>query len=53
MAPPGGLYGGMGPDTLFPERGESTDRATAVCDGCNVREECLSAALADPLTSGI
>ena len=45
--------GEMGTDTFFPERGESTDRATAVCEGRSVREECLSAALADPLSAGI
>ena len=44
---------GVGTDAFFPERGESTDRATAVCEGRSVREECLSAALADPLSAGI
>lgn len=37
---------GMGTDAFFPERGGSIDAATAVCEGCTVRDDCLSAALA-------
>ena len=35
----------MGTDTFFPVRGESSDPAKAVCEGCEVRTECLSEAL--------
>jgi WhiB family transcriptional regulator, redox-sensing transcriptional regulator len=44
---------GMGPDAFFPERGQSTAAALAVCEGCEVRSECLSTALADPDTQGV
>ena len=33
------------PDLFFPERGESTSEAKAVCFTCPVREECLEYAL--------
>jgi WhiB family transcriptional regulator, redox-sensing transcriptional regulator len=37
---------GCDPDLFFPERGESTGEAKAVCRGCAVRDECLEFALA-------
>ncbi len=36
---------GLDPDLFFPERGESTDEAKAVCASCTVREQCLKYAL--------
>jgi len=44
---------GMGTDAFFPERGGSGADAKAICVGCTVREDCLSAASADPGTLGI
>lgn len=35
----------LDPDLFFPERGESTFGAKAVCRGCVVRGECLEYAL--------
>ena len=37
---------GMGSDAFFPGHGGSTEVARAVCEGCVVRKDCLSAALA-------
>lgn len=37
---------GMDPDLFFPERGEPTQHARAVCAGCAVRIPCLEDALA-------
>jgi WhiB family transcriptional regulator, redox-sensing transcriptional regulator len=39
---------GMGTETFFVERGQSTDAARAICARCEVRAECLDAALAVP-----
>ncbi len=36
---------GMGPETFFPELGDSLDPARAVCATCTVRGPCLDAAL--------
>jgi WhiB family redox-sensing transcriptional regulator len=36
---------GVDPDLFFPERGASTKEAKAVCNGCEVRMECLEYAL--------
>lgn len=36
---------GVDPALLFPERGESTREAKAMCRGCVVRAECLEYAL--------
>jgi len=33
---------GCDPDLFFPQRGESTREAKAVCAGCVVREDCLA-----------
>ena len=45
---------GMGPDAFFPGHGGSTEAARAVCEGCAVRKDCLSAALAaGTICSGI
>jgi WhiB family transcriptional regulator, redox-sensing transcriptional regulator len=44
---------GMDPNLFFPARGESTAAAKAVCAGCEVRGECLDAAMADETTQGI
>lgn len=38
---------GMDPDLFFPERGESTAEAKAVCRACLVRTPCLDEALAE------
>ena len=37
---------GCAPALFFPERGEATEAARAVCQGCPVRPECLDYALA-------
>lgn len=34
------------PDAHYPEKGESTTAAKAVCEGCPVRAECLAYAVA-------
>jgi WhiB family redox-sensing transcriptional regulator len=36
---------GVDPDLFFPERGASTKEAKGVCNGCEVRMECLEYAL--------
>lgn len=38
---------GMDPALFFPEQGEHTDEAKAVCDGCCVREFCLEDGVAE------
>ena len=38
---------GVATRLFFPERGESTNEAKAVCAGCAVREECLEAGLGE------
>lgn len=37
---------------FFPKRGESTDRAKAICARCPVREECLDYSLETPTADG-
>lgn len=44
---------GMGTDAFFPNRGESSAAAVAVCEGCEVRSECLDAALERADTHGV
>ena len=39
---------GMPGEIFFPQRGEMTTTAKAVCASCTVREECLEAALGPP-----
>ncbi len=39
---------GVDPDLFFPERGESLDRAKAVCRRCPVCHDCLEFSLAMP-----
>ncbi len=41
------------PDLFFPERGASTKEAKAVCQGCDVRKDCLEYALANGEKFGI
>ena len=41
------------PDLFFPERGASTKEAKAVCQGCEVRGDCLEYALANGEKFGI
>ncbi len=36
---------GVHPDLFFPERGDPTDEAKAVCASCVVRDQCLQFAL--------
>ncbi len=36
---------GVDPDLFFPQRGDPTKDAKAVCRGCAVREDCLKHAL--------
>jgi WhiB family redox-sensing transcriptional regulator len=44
---------GQSVDIFFPGTGGSVVAAKALCSSCPVRQECLSAALADPGTLGI
>ncbi len=44
---------GMGTETFFIERGQSTAAATAISAGCEVRSECLSVALEHSDTQGV
>ena len=44
---------GLDPALFFPDKGEDTAPAKAVCQGCDVREECLNEALANDELSGI
>lgn len=44
---------GADPDLFFPERGESTGAAKAVCRECPVRRDCLEYALANVEKFGI
>ena len=44
---------GVDPDLFFPERGASTKEAKAVCQGCEVRADCLEYALANGEKFGI
>jgi len=44
---------GMSPNLFFPALGVSTAAAKTVCASCEVRVECLDAALADEATEGI
>lgn len=39
--------------TWFPERGQPTGPAKAVCRSCLVRDDCLAFALEHPLTIGV
>jgi WhiB family redox-sensing transcriptional regulator len=41
------------PEEFFPEKGESTKHAKAICRRCTVRAECLDAALATDERYGI
>jgi WhiB family redox-sensing transcriptional regulator len=44
---------GMDPELFFPDRGEPTEPAKAVCAGCRVRGECLDYALANVERFGV
>lgn len=44
---------GADADLFFPERGASTRRAKAICDGCSVQVECLDYALSHGEKFGI
>jgi WhiB family redox-sensing transcriptional regulator len=44
---------GVDPDLFFPERGDDTSGAKAVCRECPVREDCLEYALANGIRYGI
>lgn len=48
-----GACAGFDTDMFYPERGESTDEAKAVCQGCDIREQCLEFALANGENFGI
>ena len=41
------------PEAFFPEKGGSTREAKKICTGCEVRNECLSYALANDERFGI
>lgn len=40
-------------DAFFSYDEEMQEQARAICEGCQVREECLQAALADPNLYGV
>jgi WhiB family transcriptional regulator, redox-sensing transcriptional regulator len=44
---------GIDPDLFFPQRGEPTDPAKAVCAGCPVAAECLEYALVNGERFGV
>lgn len=44
---------GCKPDLWFPERGDSTRQALAICDTCPVQSECLDYALRWNITDGV
>jgi WhiB family redox-sensing transcriptional regulator len=44
---------GMAPETFVVPIGAPTAPARAICEGCSVRGECLSYALADPSLQGV
>jgi WhiB family redox-sensing transcriptional regulator len=44
---------GVSPDSFYPERGEPTAPAKAICMGCVVRLECLELALVNGEKHGI
>jgi WhiB family transcriptional regulator, redox-sensing transcriptional regulator len=44
---------GLDSDLFFPDRGESTAEAKAICAACAVRDECLEYALASGQKFGI
>ena len=39
---------GMDPDIFFPTEGDTYARARAICDGCEVRDDCLDESLSLP-----
>jgi len=41
------------PDLWFPERGEATDEAKAICHTCPVRRDCLDFALRYRIKNGV
>lgn len=41
------------PEAFFPEKGGSTREAKRICQGCEVRDECLEYALANGIRFGI
>jgi WhiB family redox-sensing transcriptional regulator len=43
----------IGPDAFFPEKGDSSRPAKAICRSCRVRAECLQFALANDERFGI
>lgn len=46
LIPDGGLCAETDPEVFFPDKGESTRTAKAVCMACPVRAACLAAAVA-------
>jgi WhiB family redox-sensing transcriptional regulator len=44
---------GKGPDIFFPDRGESSAEAKALCKSCPVQRQCLDVALSDASLRGI
>jgi WhiB family transcriptional regulator, redox-sensing transcriptional regulator len=44
---------GIDPDLFFPDRGDPTQHAKAVCGGCAVRPECLEFSLVNSERFGI
>ena len=47
------LCGETDPEAFFPEKGGSTREAKRICQGCEVRDECLEYALAHDERFGI
>lgn len=44
---------GTDPELFFPERGQTTELAKAVCRECIVREECLEYSLENGIKHGV
>lgn len=44
---------GSEPELFFPGRGESCEVARKICEGCEVRKECLDFALKNHIREGV
>ena len=48
-----GNCNGVDPATFFPERGQTTREAKAICDGCSVKARCLDYAIVHEESWGV
>ena len=49
----GGLCAEVDPELWFPENGSPAHDAKATCARCDIKEDCLTEALADPGLEGV